>query len=96
MSKYTLQAGNNGEKILMVNGLMSRCPFTPPIAIPNPLTHQLSISMVPCSTNCPLTDFDSKHYEINCGSVVKTFKIEEEHVVPNSGNTPDSGVIKMN
>lgn len=99
MSKYHLQRGNGGEQILMIDGIMSRCPFTPPIAIPDPISMQMKISMIPCSTICPLAQVfegdmaPEKYYEMKCGSSKIAHRISEEDTLSNNN---DSGIIRMN
>jgi len=70
MMNYSVRKTTNGEIMLFVNGNSSRCPFTPPMVVPNPLTQRMDISIMPCSTACPLADFKENEwngvYKTNC------------------------------
>lgn len=81
MEKYTVRVGNQNEPILYINGLMSRCPFTPPLLVPDRITGQASISMIPCSLLCPhakiVESADGKvEYVTLCTGTKTTLEVE--------------------
>lgn len=78
MSKYTLNKGQQGEDVLMIDGRQSFCPFVDPIPMQGQVG-QIQLMRLPCNTSCPHAELDSvNHYHITCGTQKRTFVIEEE------------------
>lgn len=90
--KYTIRKSQTGEVALLINGNSSRCPFTPPLAIPNHLTQRMDISFMPCSTTCPHASHSEQHetYYIGCNGTNTMFKIEQDE---DKGDTESGGSI---
>lgn len=92
MQTYTLKEGNSKEKVLMINGTMSRCPFTPPIGLPDKYTGGVNITMIPCSTMCPhaqIIDDGGLKYVTKCTGRENQFEITPEQMDIN----PESKII---
>lgn len=78
MTKYTLNKGQQGEDVLMIDGRQSFCPFVDPIPMQGQMG-QIQLMRLPCTTNCPLAELDNRgSYHITCGSEKRTFVIVEE------------------
>ena len=87
MNKYSVKKGSQGENILYINGIISRCPFTPPIAVPDPIAQTMRITFMPCSTNCPHAAIhqygetqnpEARLYEISCSGYSAEFGLEDD------------------
>jgi len=74
---YSVSTGQQGEKILMIDGQQSVCPFVNAIPIQGNVG-QLQIMRVPCSTLCPLASLNNKVYQIGCGYDILSFKLNEK------------------
>jgi hypothetical protein len=81
---YTIKHDENGNAILVINGIEATCPYKPDLTVPgqNALGQmQISIVKQPCSTNCPFADYiksENVHqYSIECTGQFKAFDIEE-------------------
>ena len=87
MTKYSVKKGSQGESILYINGIISRCPFTPPIAVPDPIAQTMRITFMPCSTNCPHAAINpigdvwhKRHgYVVRCSGYSADFVLEDDN-----------------
>ena len=71
---YTISKGQQGEKVLMIDGLQSICPFVSAIPFQGNMG-QVQIMRMPCSTLCPHAKLKDNTYQISCGYDVSTFTI---------------------
>lgn len=87
--KYTINKSSLGEFALVIDGNSSRCPFTPPLTIPNHLTQRMNITYMPCSTTCPHASYseNTRTYQIGCNGTNTIFNIEEDE----SNNDTEDG-----
>jgi hypothetical protein len=77
MTKYTLNKGQQGENVLMIDGRQSFCPFVDPIPMQGQVG-QIQLMRLPCNTNCPHAELDNRGtYHITCGSEKVSFVISE-------------------
>lgn len=94
---YSVRKTTNGEIMLFVNGNSSRCPFTPPMVVPNPLTQRMDISIMPCSTACPLACYyetnDKSFYGTKCSGSEIVYKIELDSDKKEDDKEDQSGSI---
>jgi len=81
MTKYTLNKGQQGEEVLMINGLQSFCPFVNPIPMQGN-AGQISLMRLPCSTTCPHATVNEEEYCITCSGKLTIFELEEETSKP--------------
>jgi hypothetical protein len=87
--KYSIKDGNPNEKVLLINGTSSRCPFTPPFPVQG--IGGISMSSMVCTTNCPHAaiskeDDGKDYYSITCSGTKIRFLIEYDEVseeIPN-------------
>lgn len=77
MTKYTLHKGQQGEKVLMINGIQSFCPFVDPIPVQSQMG-QMQIMRLPCNTACPHATVNEEEYCITCTGKLQVFELEEE------------------
>ncbi len=75
--KYTITEGQQGEKILTINGLQSVCPFVNAIPFQGNMG-QVQIMRMPCSTLCPHANLDESQYKMTCGADVQILRLETE------------------
>lgn len=75
--KYTITEGQQGEKILTINGLQSVCPFVNAIPFQGNMG-QVQIMRMPCSTLCPHANLDESQYKMTCGSDIHILRLETE------------------
>lgn len=77
MNKYTLNNGQQGEKVLMINGIQSVCPFVDPIPMQGQMG-QIQLMRLPCNTSCPHA-YVSKDgsYHITCSGRTESFELQE-------------------
>ena len=87
MSRYTINKGQQGEKVLMIDGIQSFCPFVDPIPVQSQMG-QMQIMRLPCNTACPHAKYSDNSYKISCGAEIKSFEITEEE-------DPKSDVISI-
>lgn len=88
---YTVKNDENGNKILMINGIEAICPYKPDLTLPtqNALGQmQINVIKQTCSTNCPFADYfksDNVHqYSIECTGIFKAFDIDDEQTDNNN------------
>ena len=77
MNKYTLNNGQQGEKVLMINGIQSVCPFVDPIPMQGQMG-QIQLMRLPCNTSCPhayVNNLDT--YNITCSGRTESFELQE-------------------
>lgn len=74
---YTISKGQQGEKVLTINGLQSICPFVSAIPFQGNMG-QVQIMRMPCSTLCPHAIATEKSYTISCGREIVSFEIEQD------------------
>ena len=77
MTKYTLNKGQQGESVLMINGIQSFCPFVDPIPMQGQVG-QIQLMRLPCNTACPHASVNEKEYCITCSGKSQVFELEEE------------------
>ena len=78
MTKYTLNKGQQGESVLMINGIQSFCPFVDPIPMQGQVG-QIQLMRLPCNTACPHARVDDRNtYHITCSGKPESFIIQEE------------------
>jgi hypothetical protein len=75
--KYTITEGQQGEKILTINGLQSVCPFVNAIPFQGNMG-QVQIMRMPCSTLCPHAVLKDTQYKMTCGSDIHILRLEAE------------------
>jgi len=78
MTKYTLNKGQQGENVLMINGIQSFCPFADPITLQGQMG-QMQIMRLPCNTACPHAKLTDNSYKIYCGTEIRNLEITEEN-----------------
>lgn len=90
--RYTVRKSQTGEVALVIDGNSSRCPFTPPLALPNHLTQRMDISFMPCSTTCPHAAYSDTNasYHIGCNGTNTMFNIEKDE---SKDDTESGGTI---
>jgi len=74
---YTISKGQQGEKVLMIDGLQSICPFVGAIPFQGNMG-QVQIMRMPCSTLCPHAKHKENNYKISCGTEIRSFDLTEE------------------
>jgi hypothetical protein len=74
---YSISKGQQGEKVLMIDGLQSICPFVSAIPFQGNMG-QVQIMRMPCSTLCPHAKYTEKSYKINCGTEIRNFELAED------------------
>jgi hypothetical protein len=77
MTKYTLNKGQQGEKVLMIDGIQSICPFVDPIPMQGQMG-QIQLMRLPCSSACPHAVVTEEEYCISCSGKLQVFELEEE------------------
>jgi hypothetical protein len=77
MTKYTLNKGQQGEKVLMINGIQSFCPFVDPIPMQGNMG-QIQLMRLPCTSACPHAVVNEEEYCITCSGKLTIFELEEE------------------
>lgn len=85
MTKYTLNNGQQGEKVLMIDGRQSFCPFVDPIPMQGQMG-QVQLMRLPCNTSCPHAIISDETYHITCGSERVSFAISEEDKPEGTGS----------
>lgn len=83
--KYTLRKGQQGEDVLVINGIDSVCPFVSGIPI-NSEQHGFQVLRVPCTSQCPhvivsINKDSDVQYSISCTST-RTLNIEPKKDSP--------------
>jgi hypothetical protein len=96
MNKYKVQKGQQGEDVLIINGIQSICPFTPALMIGGNLG-QTQILRLPCSTVCPFAhlesdDEDITEYHISCHGIDEALLLIKDE---SSNNNNSSKLIKI-
>lgn len=89
MPKYTIREVESKEKILEINGIQSKCPYTPAIPIKTEMSNRMALMTVPCSSQCPHASHSDEIWMITCGGKELRFKLE---AVEKQGETP---IIKL-
>lgn len=77
--KYSIAKGQQGEKVLQIDGFQSICPYTAPIPFQGNMG-QVQIMRMPCSTLCPHAAIikDGEFYSVNCaGGKTQEFPLEK-------------------
>ena len=79
MPTYTVKKGQQQEDVLQIDGKQSVCPFSAPIPFQGNMG-QIQIMRMPCSTLCPLAQYQDGKYYLDCGSqqLVHTATQEED------------------
>jgi hypothetical protein len=95
MQKYSVKVGSQNEPILHIDGNMSRCPFTPPMMIPERMTGQLQISMIPCSLLCPHAKITENaegkfEYSTDCTGSKTTMMLQDLQASLPQGTAPNT------
>ena len=89
MNKYKVQKGQQGEDVLVINGIQSICPFTPALMIGGNLG-QTQILRLPCSTVCPfahISDDDGRvEYNISCHGIDEALLLTSDESNKNNDN----------
>jgi hypothetical protein len=90
MNNYKVQKGQQGEDVLVINGIQSICPFTPPLMIGGNLG-QTQILRLPCSTVCPFAhiesdDDDITEYHITCHGIDEALLLTNDESNKNNDN----------
>jgi hypothetical protein len=76
MNNYTSLDGQNGEKILHINGIQSVCPFVAPL-VTNSQMGTPQLIRLPCTTQCPLAIQNNGYYYVNCGCEKEAYELKE-------------------
>jgi hypothetical protein len=100
MQNYSIRLGNQNEPILLIDGNMSRCPFTPPMMIPERMTGQLQISMIPCSLLCPHAKITENAegkpaYTTQCTGTKTTMTLQDPQASTPQGVPPNTFLRSM-
>ena len=81
---YTIKNDDNGNAILLINGIEAMCPYKSDTVLPgqNALGQmQFSVMRTPCSTACPFADYiksaNVHQYSTECTGQFKSFEIDE-------------------
>lgn len=77
MSRYTINKGQQGEKVLMIDGIQSFCPFVDPIPVQTQ-AGQMQIMRLPCNSACPHASVNEGYYCITCSGKVESFELDED------------------
>jgi hypothetical protein len=77
MTKYTLNKGQQGEGVLMINGNQSFCPFVDPIPMQGQVG-QIQLMRLPCNTSCPHAKVEENIYTITCSGKAENLELSEE------------------
>lgn len=78
MTKYTLKAGQQNEYNLYIDGTQSICPFVQPIPMQGNMG-QVQLHRLPCTTVCPLADFNGLDLLVCfCGGEKRFIPVEKE------------------
>lgn len=93
MTKYTARGGNNGERVLEINGIMSRCPYTAPLLLPDHISQSMRVSMIPCSTICPHAQIIEGKTGVETYVTLCTGGAIEMPLQPEENNTPSVSAI---
>jgi hypothetical protein len=72
----TVTEGQNGEKILNINGIQSICPFVAPL-VTNSNMGVPQLIRLPCTTQCPLAILENETYNVRCGGEQITYGLTE-------------------
>lgn len=75
-NNYTVTDGQNGEKILNINGTQSVCPFVAPL-VTNSNMGTPQLIRLPCTTQCPLAIVENQNYNVCCGREQITYELTE-------------------
>ena len=100
MQKYSVRVGNQNEPILHIDGIMSRCPFTNPMMMPDRITGQLQISMIPCSLLCPHAKITENaegkfEYTTECTGTKTTMTLQDPQASMPQGTAPSTFLRSM-
>lgn len=74
---YEVKKGQQGEKVLFVDGNQSICPYSAPIPFQGNMG-QVQILRMPCSNLCPLVEIHDNEWSIRCGNNTKHFALKPE------------------
>lgn len=79
MEKIKLQTQADGTHVVIKAGAAALCPFKNSILVPGHIDGQLTIQQFPCTTACPLCNYNNSEskLQIHCGTAVKDFEVTE-------------------